>query len=409
MPQSDKGYRLSLLEGVLHPSDHDDPADQYPPSFLAYEQDVMAWVEAADDDTRPYVAALKFDQLPDIVVHSLSDKTRDRLIEILGDAHDNQYAAASLKRLQRSMLGRGEFADILTPDLDRDFFARVNGTEAQERAETAARFVNELPEWHAMGLMPDTQLRMLTAFQQARRITPDIRRARLTIHDNIDQGDIYEIRSTFREQLADRLVEDPVVRAGIARWPDLADKERLTVLQHVVDVQNQLAGNPTVTVEIEESPLRETSTGKRRSRGHYQPDGPVRINRSDKAFWNNPAKVIGTAVHEVTHHDQLLLGRAYARGEIARDDPRYLAAAIFNDGVTHGYVNARTDTGHYQNQLVERLARATQQVVEERINTFGIDAKLGMTGERTKAVEPITGVAPAGAPYSAPPLRGQRL
>ena len=102
------------------------------------------------------------------------------------------------------------------------------------------------------------------------------------------------------------------------------------------------------------------------------------INRSYATFWDDPAKVIGTTVHEVTHHDQFMLGRGYANREITRDDPRYLAAAIFNDGVTHGYVNARTDTGHYQNQMVERLARSVQKRVEDRMNDVLLGVELSV-------------------------------
>lgn len=233
-------YYLSVSDGEVRLEEAGREVTPYDPAFQAYERDFMAWVDAGDDDTRAYVAAVKFNELPDIVALSLSQQTRDTLISVFSDAPDNRYAVQALPRLKRAMLGQGEFQDPMAPDLDRQYFAAIQGLDGQEQATAAARFVNGLPEGQAMALMPDTQLHVLTSLQQARRVDRPMRQARMTIHDNIDQGLIYDMRREFREELADTLAADPVVQRGVKQWAQLDDEARRDVLQHVADTQNRL-------------------------------------------------------------------------------------------------------------------------------------------------------------------------
>jgi hypothetical protein len=136
-------YYLSVTNGEMRLEEVAHEADALDPAFLAYEQDMMAWIDAADDDTRPYVAAVKFNELPDIAVLSLSPQSRAVLIETFSTAPDNRYATQALPRLKRAMLGQAEFSDPMAPEVDQAFFASIKGLEGQEMADAAARFVNK--------------------------------------------------------------------------------------------------------------------------------------------------------------------------------------------------------------------------------------------------------------------------
>ena len=398
----------TLLRGSLNDAEEAPDAGASDPAFQSYEQNLLDWIEAADDDTRPYVAAVKFNELPDIAVLSLSSDGRDALINVLNDATDNPYAVTALERLKRAMLEQSEFQPPGDPDLDRKLFANLAGQTGDARATVAAEFMNGLEDHQAMFLLRDTQLRTLKLLQGAPVITPAIRWAREKLHNTIDHGEVYEAeRQSFRANLTERLARDPQVQQGLQRWHRMDNSARRDLLQHVADTQNDMAGNPRVPVVLEHIEPRDTPDGMRVLKGRYKHDGPITINTGVTAFWEKPEAVIGTTVHENTHHDQHVLGQAYASGEIERDDPRYVAAAIFDDGLNHGYVSSKTDLGHYQNQLVERLARATQGAVQKRLQGLGLsfdhqdDAELikfmkaqGIDLTPGKEAEPTSGRVP---------------
>ncbi|MEO0393636.1 MAG: hypothetical protein AAF213_10375 [Pseudomonadota bacterium] len=370
--------QIGLLGSALHGDPGLNEAEVENPIQSAYEQELNRWFFSADDEQRPYVAAAKLSALPDIIVVGLSQQTRDHLINCFTQEPANAYAADALKRLKRAMLQNGEFEPAGDPSIDLAFLGAIDGVGGQDRAEAAARFVNRLDDFQPMFLMRDTQLRMLKAMQGAVKSSADIRKARNTLHDCIDPGEAYQAeRQSFRHDLTEKLARDPIVHKGLKNWHRMNDDARLRLLQYVADTQNELAGNPKVAVVLDQMSARDTPSGQRFPKGKYNPDGPITINAGFEKFWSSPEAVIGTVVHENTHHDQSLLAKGYASGTIKAEDPRYVAAAVFDDGLTHGYVNSRTDLGHYQNQLVERLARSTQKSVEKRFKGLGLayDAK----------------------------------
>ena len=49
-----------------------------------------------------------------------------------------------------------------------------------------------------------------------------------------------------------------------------------------------------------------------------------------------------------------------------------MAAALFDDGINHGYVTSGSDAKRYRQQLVEKSARDTQNLVQRELKSLGL-------------------------------------
>lgn len=342
-------------------------------SVFHYEKRLFGFVDQAEPEDQIYIAAQQLGAFPAAAVLGLSDHGRHRLINIFSKDTDYAPGREGLQRLKRAALNQGEFAGNPDPGPDLAFFEATASLANQAKADAAARFITGLDEADVMFMRPDTHLHMFKALQQAGRLTPAINDARFVLHNSVDAGEAYyKGQAAFHRQLVSTLAQDTKVQNGLSNWHRMDDDRRLDLLQHVTDVQNRLNGHESVRVVSEAIDPSRIDGKTAWLRGKYRPGGDVTINRAYKAFWDKPELVIGTVVHENTHHHQHVLGKQYRDGQITSGDANYMAAALFDDGINHGYVTSGTDARRYRKQLVEKSARDTQKLVEQELSGMGL-------------------------------------
>ena len=347
---------------------------QTPVSF--HEQRMHHLLDQAAPDDQIFIAVHQLNSCPDAVVQGLSDHGRQRLVRVFGAVPEYQPARDGLLRLKRAVLGNGEFEPMGDIAHEQAFFEATAPLSCQAQAEKAAEFINAMNDTEMAGVMfmrPDTHLRMLKALQQADQLTPEINDARFVLHTSIDAGKpYYEEQARFRRTLVKTLMSDKTVQRGLQNWHRMDDTARIGLLQHVADVQNSLAGHQSATVVGKDIPPYNIEGKDVWLRGNYRAGGNITVNTQYKDFWNDPEQVIGTVVHENTHHHQHVLGTQYSRGRIEAGEANYMAGALFDDGINHGYVTSGSDAKRYRQQLVEKSARDTQNLVQRELKSLGL-------------------------------------
>ncbi|MEM6903007.1 MAG: hypothetical protein AAF556_07195 [Pseudomonadota bacterium] len=326
---------------------------------------------------RGEVAGQYISAAPRAMLYALTEPMRDKINSALQTEPVQYDQVEAQARMRALALGSGEFAQLDCIELDLAYFEHLGPHGGQPAADRTAEFINGLPALEAMSLQTDTQIKMMRALQVARQPTEAIAKARSTLHSSIHAGDTYyQNQAAYRSNLADKLAHDTRVQKALMEWPDMDEKTRLNLLQHVVDTQARLGQFEPVPVVAKRWPVKTTEDGETLTRrGTYNPSARnISVNAAAEAFWEDPVKVIGTTVHENTHNRQHQLGEDYERGLLNKDDPNHVAGALFADGLVYGYIHSSVDHTLYRNQLVEQQARSIQDTVVGRLNGLGIKA-----------------------------------
>ncbi|MBV6631489.1 MAG: hypothetical protein KI792_00500 [Alphaproteobacteria bacterium] len=366
-----------LSRDLVSLANGDAPSASSPAQPTHFETHLSSSIDQAIDYMRGDIAAQYLNAAPKALLYGLSQPMRDKLNEALKTEPVLDHQQEAQSRMRELALGTGEFAQLDRIELDLAYFEHLGPLGGQLAANKTAEFINGLPEFEPMSLQTDTQIKMIRALQVAREPTEAIAKARGVLHSSIDAGEPYYKQETqYRQELADSLAHDPMVQQALMDWPGMDENARLNVLQHVVNKQAKLGGFQPVEVKTKDWPTVIGPEGQKRTRrGTYSPRSrDISVNRAAEDFWEDPVQVIGTTVHENTHSRQHQLGEDYEKGFLEKDDPKYVAGAIFADGLVHGYVSSSVDHTLYRDQLVEQQARRVQATVVNRLEDLGIKA-----------------------------------
>ncbi|GAB5390034.1 MAG: hypothetical protein Alpg2KO_30020 [Alphaproteobacteria bacterium] len=128
--------------------------------------------------------------------------------------------------------------------------------------------------------------------------------------------------------VADRLWSKMTPREFNRHWKGLEDKDRIELLQKVVDLQARLYGVETVPLNIK--PLPDTQ-GIVYIRGQYRPDQRDILINSDpeRDVWKDGPGVLALALHEGAHAVQHRLVDRLEAGDIVQGHPWYDQARLF--------------------------------------------------------------------------------
>jgi hypothetical protein len=172
--------------------------------------------------------------------------------------------------------------------------------------------------------------------------------------------DFEKIDKANRDNMIQKLKNDPEIVAAKANWATMSADERFKIMQKVADHQADAYGISKTTLERFDEPPKDGYI----TEGYYQhSDGKLHINTNPSSSFGNFDDALDTVTHENGHRYQHKLIDDLDNGKIKPGDPLYDQAETFKLNNEY-YTN---DKPEYFTQPMENHSRTTGDAAKSAI------------------------------------------
>lgn len=271
----------------------------------------------------------------------------------------------------------------------------IDGADTADKVKTV---VSSLDGEEISSLSAQAQAKLLSTLRKTaggpinKNDAPDLYAARCKLYDNMKmQPEFREADEVNRNEIVNRLRNDPKVKEATKDWGKWDTKKRLNFLQYVAKEQCKVMGQPEPNLQPFNQPRSSTGRLTYGSCDLAMLSGAktsnISINTHADAKFDNLEEQINTMLHENAHNYQLALVARYREdpkglSKLKSNEKKLLPQIIMWDENARGYV---PDGTTYNKQPLEAHAWG-----------FGNEGASGILGPEDVATLLAEGELPAG-------------